>query len=120
MQQTLLQLLLTEGDAALHEQIQTIWPLDAEAAFGALPTALRLHADPRFTGQGVTIALIDSGFYPHPDLIQPHNRIRAWVDAGQEEVIVCTFSPTNTPRWPAWDGAQDWQMYRLNGKGPVS
>lgn len=111
VQQTLLQLLLTEGDAALHEQIQTVWPLAAEAAFGALPTPLRLHADPRFTGQGVTIALIDSGFYPHPDLTQPRNRIRTWVDVGQEEVIVHNFSPTDMPRWPAWDGAHDWQWH---------
>ncbi len=111
VQQALLQLLLAEGDAALHEQIQTVWPLDAEAAFGALPTPLRLHADPRFTGQGVTIALIDSGFYPHPDLTQPRNRIRAWVDAGQEEVITCVFSPSDIPQWPAWDGAHDWQWH---------
>ena len=59
----------------------------------------------------MTIALIDSGFYPHPDLTQPQNRIRAWVDAGQAEVIVRTFSPTDTPRWSAWDGAHDWQWH---------
>ena len=35
-----------KGDAALHEAIQTAWPLDAEAAFGVLPNRLRLHADP--------------------------------------------------------------------------
>lgn len=113
VQQTLLQLLLTEGDATFHEQIQTIWPLDAEAAFGALPTPLRLHADPRFTGQGVTIALIDSGFYPHPDLIQPRNQIRAWVDAGQAAIKVYHFLPLDTPRWPAWDEAHDWQWHGM-------
>jgi hypothetical protein len=37
------------------------------AAFGAIPTPLRLHADPRLTGRGSVIALIDRGFYPHPD-----------------------------------------------------
>lgn len=68
VQQALLETLLSRGDAALHEQIQSVWPLDAEAAFGALPTPLRLHADPRFTGRGVTLAVLDSGFYPHPDL----------------------------------------------------
>jgi len=40
VQQNLLQTLLTKGDAALHEAIQTTWPLDAEAAFGVLPTRL--------------------------------------------------------------------------------
>ncbi|MBW7884792.1 MAG: S8 family serine peptidase, partial [Caldilineaceae bacterium] len=113
VQQALLQVLLDEGDAALHEQIQAVWPLDAEAAFGALPTPLRLHADPRFTGQGVTIALVDSGFYPHADLVQPTNRIRAWVDAGQERVAALYFAPDDTPRWPAWDGAHDWQWHGL-------
>jgi len=32
-----------------------------------------MHSDPRFSGKGVTIALVDAGFYPHPDLVQPHN-----------------------------------------------
>ena len=58
VQQNLLQTLLAKGDAALHEAIQTAWPLDAEAAFGVLPTRLRLHADPRFSGKGIVIALV--------------------------------------------------------------
>lgn len=33
-----------------------------------LSTPLRLDADERFTGRGVTIAFLDSGFYPHIDL----------------------------------------------------
>lgn len=33
-----------------------------------LSTPLRLDADERFTGKGVTIAFLDSGFYPHVDL----------------------------------------------------
>ena len=40
-----------------------------------LPTPLRMDADERFTGQGVTIALLDSGFYAHPDLKTPRDRI---------------------------------------------
>src|SRR6266851_6664538 len=43
-----------------------------------LPTPLRIDADERFTGQGVTIAFLDSGFYAHPDLTQPRNRILAY------------------------------------------
>lgn len=42
-----------------------------------LSTPLRLDADTRFTGKGVTIAFLDSGFYPHADLTTPHNRILA-------------------------------------------
>lgn len=52
VQQYLLHTLLHQGEAALHESLQAVWPLDAEAAFGALPTPLRLHADPRFTEIG--------------------------------------------------------------------
>ena len=43
-----------------------------------LSTPLRLDADDRFTGRGVTIAFLDSGFYPHVDLTTPNNRIIAY------------------------------------------
>ena len=43
-----------------------------------LSTPLRLDADERFTGKGVTIAFLDSGFYPHVDLTTPDNRIIAY------------------------------------------
>src|SRR5712671_6479360 len=43
-----------------------------------LPTPLRMDADERFTGRGVTIAFLDSGFYSHPDLTSPNNRILAY------------------------------------------
>ena len=43
-----------------------------------LPTPLRLDADERFSGRGVTMAFLDSGFYSHPDLIEPENRILAY------------------------------------------
>ena len=43
-----------------------------------LPTPLRLDADARFTGRGVTIAFLDSGFYAHDDLTKPENRIVAY------------------------------------------
>ena len=44
VQQALLYVLLEKGDAALHDGIQSLWPLDAEAAFGAMPTPVRMHA----------------------------------------------------------------------------
>jgi len=43
-----------------------------------LPTALRMAADERFRGRGVTMAFLDSGFYAHSDLTQPTNRIIAY------------------------------------------
>ena len=44
----------------------------------ALPTPLRLDAYEQFTGRGVTMAFLDSGFYPHADLTTPRNRILAY------------------------------------------
>ena len=43
-----------------------------------LPTPLRMDADDRFRGRGVTIAFLDSGFYAHSDLTTPANRILAY------------------------------------------
>lgn len=40
-----------------------------------LSTPLRLDAAEEFTGRNVTIAFLDSGFYPHVDLTTPNNRI---------------------------------------------
>lgn len=45
-----------------------------------LSTPLRLDADDRYTGKGVTIAFLDSGFYPHVDLTTPVNRIIGYRD----------------------------------------
>jgi serine protease AprX len=46
-----------------------------------LPTSLRVNANPHYTGRGVTIAFLDSGFYPHPDLTEPFSRIICHTDA---------------------------------------
>jgi len=43
--------------------------------------AERIGADSRFTGRGVVAAFLDSGFYAHPDLTTPHNRIREYRDS---------------------------------------
>lgn len=51
-----------------------------DGEYHILPTPLRVGADERFTGRGVTIAFLDSGFYPHPDLTEPRNRIRHYVN----------------------------------------
>jgi serine protease AprX len=56
----------------------------ADLSLGATPiltTADRMHASQIYTGRGITIAFIDSGFYPHPDLLRPRNRIVAMYDA---------------------------------------
>jgi serine protease AprX len=45
-----------------------------------LPTPLRLGAPEERTGRGVGIAFLDSGFFAHPDLVQPHDRVLCYVD----------------------------------------
>jgi serine protease AprX len=51
-----------------------------ENRFGIIPTPQRLGADSRYHGEGITIAFLDSGFYAHPDLTQPENRILKYID----------------------------------------
>lgn len=45
-----------------------------------LPTPVRLGASGRYRGRGVTMAFLDAGFYAHPDLVEPQNRIARYVD----------------------------------------
>ena len=103
VQQELLKILLEKGTTCLTRSVQPHWPLNAETAFGAIPTPLRLHADPRFSGKGITIAFIDSDFYPHPDLVEPQNRIKALVDTTKSSTKTYRFEADETPRWPGWD-----------------
>ncbi len=113
VQEALLRTLLGRVDAGLHDGIQSVWPLDSEAAFGVLPTPLRMHADPRYTGRRVTIALVDSSFQPHADLTRPRNRIRAWADAGEDPVVSRRFGEHEAPRWPGSAAAAPWQWHGL-------
>jgi serine protease AprX len=113
VQRNLLRNLLEHGEGSFDRSVQSAWPLDAEAAFGAIPTPLRLRADPRFTGRGVTLALVDSGFYPHPDLVEPRNRILAGADATRDPVRVLRYSPSRRPVWPKWHAGADWQWHGL-------
>lgn len=65
-----------------------------------LPTPVRIGASPLFTGRDVTIAFIDSGFYPHPDL---GNRVLLHVDASTDPVIVSN-TRFRRPMWYSWHG----------------
>lgn len=68
------ELLRELGDAELYHRFDTRSAQSSEIAFGALPLPIRLSIDPRFAGRGVTLALVDSGFYPLADLTrqEPH------------------------------------------------
>jgi serine protease AprX len=66
-----------------------------------LSTPLRMDADERFTGRGVTIAFLDSGFYAHPDLTTPKNRILAYHSIVAAEGDKTTLQ---TPDPASWHG----------------
>jgi len=64
-----------------------------------LPTPLRLNADERFTGRGVTIAFLDSGFYAHDDLTKPENRIVAYHSIFDAENDRTSLETTDVASW---------------------
>ena len=69
--------------------------------FGVIPTPVRLNANAEYTGKGVTIAFLDSGFYPHPDLVTPANRVVAYEDLGGRT----SLSTDSVESWQ-WHGTQ--------------
>ncbi len=64
-----------------------------------LSTPLRLDADERFTGRGVTIAFLDSGFYPHVDLTTPTNRILAYRSLLDDDGDVASLFQPDVASW---------------------
>ncbi len=64
-----------------------------------LSTPLRLDSDERFTGKGVTIAFLDSGFYPHADLTEPANRILAYQNMNATDGEVASLFQPDVASW---------------------
>src|SRR5215813_12969965 len=67
--------------------------------YAVIPTAARLNADPRYTGKGITIAFLDSGFYPHSDLTRQTNRILAYKDLSGERTLLAASDPSESWQW---------------------
>ena len=65
----------------------------------ALPVPVRMDADERFTGRGVTIAFLDSGFYAHKDLIEPDNRILAYHNIFEPEHDRSALQKSDVASW---------------------
>lgn len=65
---------------SLQAEQLTPFPVYSRDEKRLLLTPVRVHANPNFTGRGVTVAFLDSGFYPHPDLVKPKSRILCYVD----------------------------------------
>jgi serine protease AprX len=67
----------------------------------ALPVPVRMDADERYTGRGITIAFLDSGFFAHKDLTEPVNRIVAY-----HSIFAAEDDPSflKTPDVASWHG----------------
>jgi serine protease AprX len=70
--------------------------------YAVIPTPIRLNANVAYSGMGVTIAFLDSGFYPHPDLLETRNRVVAYEDVTGERRDLST---DRIESWQ-WHGTQ--------------
>jgi len=86
---------------------------DTPSAKELLPLHERLQANPAFAGRGVTAAFLDSGFYAHPDLTQPRNRIKAYYDILGGRRGVERLHETSDPS--AWHGMMSTVVAAGNG-----
>lgn len=66
-----------------------------------LPLPVRMQADVSATGDGICIAMIDSDFVQHPDLMQPENRIVQYYDAVKD---MQADLPPSVPSARHWHG----------------
>lgn len=68
--------------------------------FLVLPIPVRVDANTDYTGKGVTICFIDSGFYPHPDLVSNKNRIKKIIDiTNTKNTLDNYFSKPHNESW---------------------
>src|SRR5687768_7631795 len=106
---------------SLQAELLTPFPIYSRDEKRLLPTPIRVHANPNFTGRGITVAFLDSGFYPHPDLVRPKNRILRHVDAtGRIPVETRSFKKPAVTNWHglmtsaigAGNGSMSERLYR--------
>lgn len=80
---------------------KTSYKIFSDGEYHILPTPLRMGANEKLKGRGVTIAFLDSGFFPHPDLTQPHNRIKHYVNVADPNAAPDEY---HTPDVSSWHG----------------
>lgn len=68
----------------------------AQNRFAVIPTADKLNANLKFTGKGVCIAFLDSGFYPHIDFA---DRVVAFHDVAGEEKSFHSIRESKDYHW---------------------
>lgn len=89
-------------NASLVSELSGFFPIYQQSDYEIIPTPLRLNVVSRYSGKGVTIAFLDSGFYPHPDLTMPENRVLAFVNIPHPEDEADFGEPTDN----SWHGMQ--------------
>jgi len=87
---------------SLHELLQLPYPAYLPQGARLMATPERLCAHARYAGRGITIAFLDSGFYPHPDLTRPRDRIARYIDATESTPVERQF--VKTPQIENWHG----------------
>ena len=110
-----------------RKQIEAHGTIFEQTSF-VLPTPLRLNADERFTGRGVTMAFLDSGFYAHPDLTQPKDRIVAYHNifnpaAKSDSLQTGEVASLARKSITSVEGAVSWPIYSkafISGIAPAS
>lgn len=65
----------------------------------ALPVPVRMDADERYTGRGITVAFLDSGFYAHKDLTEPVNRIVAYHNIFETKESISALETAEVASW---------------------
>ena len=58
-----------------------------------------MDADERYTGRGVTVAFLDSGFYAHKDLTEPESRILAYHNIFDPADDVSALEKSDVASW---------------------
>jgi serine protease AprX len=84
----------------VRDRLASTFPGFAQQDIKIIPTPLRLDASDQWRGRGVTIAFLDSGFYGHPDLTQPVNRILKY----ENLVGVAEAADLTVPQVSSWHG----------------
>lgn len=78
--------------------------------FAVIPTAEKLGVDAQYSGRGVRIAFLDSGFYPHPDFA---SRVVAFHDiSGEDRCLDQVIEPAGHH----WHGTQTVTSCAGNGR----
>jgi len=80
-------------------EIGPYFPVKNADDFIILPTPIRVNTNPKYSGKGVTICFIDSGFYLHPDLVKNKDRIKKIIDITKPKTTAKYFSQPHNESW---------------------